>query len=517
MVCMQQRITMERQEQHTKRPRLEPLWLEAPAASPELASLIGVLQLTKDHTEEEARASSVAAPLPGQAGQVAADMRRTAPPQVPDAPGQWVPLQLQQPQVLSAAEGAVGSNQQHRGAGASAPAPHGSHQAAGSSGGGRLGWLRAATASAAAAGGAATLALVAEQPLPEGPPTEHDLLLSGPMGSMPVSQLQDLIRSATSSDLGEQTNQEQKQEQGAPKQWQHWQQDQQHSGQQHQLWPLQQNHHLLLQKTAVPSQPGSPAVTSAHTLRSRQHAHITTPGVDSVAQLQQAGSFAWQPSTGSPAVLVPMLTAGQAAGGLERQDLHHSPFLSLAAAETMAPPPVVVGSPRHLPRIATKPPQQQQVQRLTQQASGSPRDHNQQRHQHRSASASPRHQTSTGKRNKAAASGSSAAGGAPTCQVPGCARDLSRLKDYHQRYRICDVHIKLPEVRGRVRVLAARLEMPRLPACRPVDERVSCWACARCGLVGLGNRKHLCPLSPTAIELAAWQQPNILKPPALAP
>eukprot|EP00879_Flechtneria_rotunda_P009711 GHRR01010160.1.p1 GENE.GHRR01010160.1~~GHRR01010160.1.p1 ORF type:complete len:714 (+),score=337.22 GHRR01010160.1:258-2144(+) len=32
------------------------------------------------------------------------------------------------------------------------------------------------------------------------------------------------------------------------------------------------------------------------------------------------------------------------------------------------------------------------------------------------------------------------------CQVPGCARDLSGLKEYHQRYRICDVHIKLPQV-----------------------------------------------------------------------
>jgi len=32
------------------------------------------------------------------------------------------------------------------------------------------------------------------------------------------------------------------------------------------------------------------------------------------------------------------------------------------------------------------------------------------------------------------------------CQVPGCGKDLSHLKDYHQRYRICDTHIKLPQV-----------------------------------------------------------------------
>jgi SBP domain len=32
------------------------------------------------------------------------------------------------------------------------------------------------------------------------------------------------------------------------------------------------------------------------------------------------------------------------------------------------------------------------------------------------------------------------------CQVPGCGRDLAGLKEYHQRYRICDTHIKLPQV-----------------------------------------------------------------------
>lgn len=34
-----------------------------------------------------------------------------------------------------------------------------------------------------------------------------------------------------------------------------------------------------------------------------------------------------------------------------------------------------------------------------------------------------------------------------TCQVAGCGKHLGDLKDYHQRYRICDVHIKLPQVR----------------------------------------------------------------------
>jgi hypothetical protein len=34
------------------------------------------------------------------------------------------------------------------------------------------------------------------------------------------------------------------------------------------------------------------------------------------------------------------------------------------------------------------------------------------------------------------------------CQVPGCGKDLSNLKDYHQRYRICDTHIKLPQVQS---------------------------------------------------------------------
>ena len=36
--------------------------------------------------------------------------------------------------------------------------------------------------------------------------------------------------------------------------------------------------------------------------------------------------------------------------------------------------------------------------------------------------------------------------GAMVCQVPGCGKDLTNLKEYHQRYRICDVHIKLQQV-----------------------------------------------------------------------
>lgn len=36
--------------------------------------------------------------------------------------------------------------------------------------------------------------------------------------------------------------------------------------------------------------------------------------------------------------------------------------------------------------------------------------------------------------------------GLMVCQVPGCGKDLTALKEYHQRYRICDVHIKLQQV-----------------------------------------------------------------------
>jgi hypothetical protein len=34
------------------------------------------------------------------------------------------------------------------------------------------------------------------------------------------------------------------------------------------------------------------------------------------------------------------------------------------------------------------------------------------------------------------------------CQVACCGKDLSQLKEYHQRYRICEVHIKLQAVSG---------------------------------------------------------------------
>jgi hypothetical protein len=37
-------------------------------------------------------------------------------------------------------------------------------------------------------------------------------------------------------------------------------------------------------------------------------------------------------------------------------------------------------------------------------------------------------------------------GEAHVCQVPGCGRDLSRSKDYHQRHRICEQHFKAPQV-----------------------------------------------------------------------
>jgi hypothetical protein len=37
-------------------------------------------------------------------------------------------------------------------------------------------------------------------------------------------------------------------------------------------------------------------------------------------------------------------------------------------------------------------------------------------------------------------------GGKIICQVPGCGREVAGLKDYHQRYRICALHIKLPQV-----------------------------------------------------------------------
>ncbi len=30
--------------------------------------------------------------------------------------------------------------------------------------------------------------------------------------------------------------------------------------------------------------------------------------------------------------------------------------------------------------------------------------------------------------------------------MAGCGKDLSGLKEYHQRYRICEVHIRLPQV-----------------------------------------------------------------------
>ena len=33
--------------------------------------------------------------------------------------------------------------------------------------------------------------------------------------------------------------------------------------------------------------------------------------------------------------------------------------------------------------------------------------------------------------------------GAPICQVEGCDADLTTLKEYHLRYKICEVHLKV--------------------------------------------------------------------------
>ena len=34
--------------------------------------------------------------------------------------------------------------------------------------------------------------------------------------------------------------------------------------------------------------------------------------------------------------------------------------------------------------------------------------------------------------------------GGPACQVEGCNRDLAALSAYHQKCRVCDLHIKAP-------------------------------------------------------------------------
>ena len=34
--------------------------------------------------------------------------------------------------------------------------------------------------------------------------------------------------------------------------------------------------------------------------------------------------------------------------------------------------------------------------------------------------------------------------GGPACQVEGCDRDLAVLSAYHQKCRVCDLHIKAP-------------------------------------------------------------------------
>ena len=36
--------------------------------------------------------------------------------------------------------------------------------------------------------------------------------------------------------------------------------------------------------------------------------------------------------------------------------------------------------------------------------------------------------------------------GPPTCQVDGCITDLTGLKEYHNRYKICEFHLKIPSI-----------------------------------------------------------------------
>ena len=36
--------------------------------------------------------------------------------------------------------------------------------------------------------------------------------------------------------------------------------------------------------------------------------------------------------------------------------------------------------------------------------------------------------------------------GPPTCQVNGCLTDLTGLKEYHNRYKICEYHLKIPSI-----------------------------------------------------------------------
>ncbi len=41
--------------------------------------------------------------------------------------------------------------------------------------------------------------------------------------------------------------------------------------------------------------------------------------------------------------------------------------------------------------------------------------------------------------------------GRPQCQVEGCCADLSSLKEYHQRYKICEYHLKVRPLLHRAR------------------------------------------------------------------
>jgi hypothetical protein len=47
---------------------------------------------------------------------------------------------------------------------------------------------------------------------------------------------------------------------------------------------------------------------------------------------------------------------------------------------------------------------------------------------------------------KRARAGEDRGGGELRCQVEGCGLDLSRVKDYHRKHRVCEAHTKSPRV-----------------------------------------------------------------------
>jgi hypothetical protein len=102
-----------------------------------------------------------------------------------------------------------------------------------------------------------------------------------------------------------------------------------------------------------------------------------------------------------------------------------------------------------------------------------------------------------------------------SCQVPGCGKDLTGLKDYHQRYRICDVHIKLPQVRAAQRLPSCRgrAACRRRPpaACRPPLRSTCCGAGAATRMPWLAGR----PLLPLTCHLPLptppWPPTKVMK------